>query len=192
MNELHFVRHAATDMAGTFCGHSDPPVNAVGQQQIVELLQRLRGDRYDAVYTSDLRRAHTTAAALAEDFSIPCIERSALREIDFGLWEGLTWGEIEARDPGYAKHWIDAHPKIAAPRGEAFPDFERRVGAETEWLLSQKEYPRVLVVSHAGVMRSILQRRCKCSEQEAWALTREYCCSFRYTGATEDTPAVCQ
>jgi alpha-ribazole phosphatase/probable phosphoglycerate mutase len=190
MTDLHFVRHAATGMAGTFCGHSDPPVSATGHQQIAELLERLGGDWYDAVYTSDLRRAQTTAAALAAFFSIPCVARPALREIYFGLWEGLTWNEIQTRDPAYGTRWMEAYPMIAAPCGEAFLDFERRVSAETDWLLNQKEHQRILVVSHAGVMRSILQSRCMRNEQEAWALTREYCCSFRYARATENATEV--
>jgi broad specificity phosphatase PhoE len=64
------------------------------------------------------------------------------------------------------------------------------VSAETDWLLNQKEYQRILVVSHAGVMRSILQSRCTRDEHEAWALTREYCCSFRYAQATENASEV--
>jgi alpha-ribazole phosphatase len=190
MNNLHFVRHAATEMAGTFCGHSDPLVSAAGHQQIAALTGRLGKDGYDAVYTSDLRRAQTTAAVLAAFFSIPCVARPALREIHFGLWEGLTWSEIETRDPAYAARWMGAYPNIAAPCGEAFSDFERRVSAETDWLLNQKEHRHILVVSHAGVLRSILQSRCMRNEQEAWALTREYCCSFRYARAVENASEV--
>lgn len=190
MNDLHFVRHATTEMADTFCGHSDPPVSAAGHQQIAKLVERLGEDRYDAIYTSDLRRAQTTAAALAGFFSIPCIVRTALREIYFGLWEGLTWSEIETHDLAYAAHWMEAYPKIAAPCGETFSDFERRVSEETDWLLNQKEHQRILVVSHAGVLRSILQSRCMRNEQDAWALTREYCCSFRYARATDSASEV--
>lgn len=192
MNDLLFVRHAETDMAGTFCGQSDPPVNAAGHAQTGVLLRSLRGQSFDAVYTSDLRRARITAAALADFFSIACITRCALREIHFGAWEGLAWREIESLDPAYARQWIEAYPNLSAPGGESFRSFEARVNAEIEYILCQRDHRRVLVVTHAGVMRSILRSRCRFGENEAWALTREYCCSFRYPDVGEDVAECAQ
>jgi broad specificity phosphatase PhoE len=40
MDSLLFIRHAETDLAGRFCGHSDPPVNKRGHRQIKELLRK--------------------------------------------------------------------------------------------------------------------------------------------------------
>ena len=88
MSELLFIRHAETDMAGTFCGHSDPELNARGRAQVGELIDRLRTEEIGVVYTSDLRRAHATGMAIAEAFAVDCHVRSALREINFGQWEG--------------------------------------------------------------------------------------------------------
>jgi alpha-ribazole phosphatase/probable phosphoglycerate mutase len=188
MNDLLFIRHAETDMRGTFCGQSDPPVNAAGYEQIARLLRSLRGQSFDAVYTSDLRRALTTAAALADFFNIPCIARPALREIHFGSWEGLTWREIELLDPVHPARWLREYPTLPAPGGESFSSFEDRVSAETDSILRQNDHRRVLVVTHAGVMRSILRTRCMLGENEAWALTKTYCCSFSYPCAIEHVP----
>ena len=127
MSELIFIRHADTDMAGTFCGHSDPELNARGWVRLREIVESLGGIQIDAVYSSDLRRAHSTARAIASAFGVECVVRPALREIYFGQWEGLTWEEIERRDPGYAKRWLDGYPDLSAPDGEMFGDFERRV-----------------------------------------------------------------
>lgn len=91
MNDILFIRHAETDMAGTFCGHSNPPINARGQHQIQTLINTLHGEEIECIFTSDLARAAYTARALADAFRVPCIERPNLREIDFGNWEGLTW-----------------------------------------------------------------------------------------------------
>ena len=56
MSGLLFIRHAETDMAGTFCGHSDPSVNARGKQQILNLVAHLKPTKtIDEVYCSDLR-----------------------------------------------------------------------------------------------------------------------------------------
>ncbi|RZU40157.1 histidine phosphatase family protein [Edaphobacter modestus] len=180
MNDLLFIRHAETHMAGTFCGQSDPPVNAAGHRQIQKLAERLRTEPILTVFTSDLQRSVTTARALAESFAIPCITRPALREIDFGKWEGLTWEEIEKLDLTFAMKWLEAFPHMTPPDGESFEIFEARVMAETSYLLSQSESSLIAVVTHAGVMRAILRTLCGLDEKTTWTLTRPHCCTFRY------------
>jgi broad specificity phosphatase PhoE len=180
MNNLLFIRHAETDMAGTFCGQSNPTVNAAGHRQIQKLTESLRIEPIAAIFTSDLQRSVTTARTLAESFAIPCITRPALREIDFGGWDGLTWEEIEKLDSTFAQQWLKAFPHLTPPDGESFETFEARVVAETSYLLSQSESSSIAVVTHAGVMRVVLRTLCGLDEKTAWALTKPYCCTFRY------------
>ncbi|WP_353069724.1 histidine phosphatase family protein [Tunturibacter empetritectus] len=183
MSEILFIRHAATDMAGTFCGHSDPDINARGQQQISELIDRLRKESIDIVYTSDLRRAAATASAIAEAFGVECEVRAALREISFGTWEGLSWKDIEQRDAVYAHRWMAEYPRFAAPDGEDFSDFERRVLKEVEFLSTKAIEQRIAVVTHAGVLRTVLCSLGNCSQQDAWRQTESYCAIVRHTVA---------
>ncbi|MGA2251151.1 histidine phosphatase family protein [Terracidiphilus sp.] len=180
MNDLIFIRHAETHMAGAFCGQSDPPVNAAGHRQIQMLTENLRSEPIAAVFTSDLQRSVTTARVLAEPFDLPCIIRPALREIDFGKWEGLTWEKIEKLDSIFAQQWLESFPHLTPPDGESTEIFEARVMAETSYLLSQAESRSIAVVTHAGVMRVVLRTLCGFDEKTAWALTKPYCCMFRY------------
>ena len=184
MSDLLFIRHAETDMAGTFCGHSDPPINATGHRQIHELVAAFSSQPIAEVYSSDRQRAITTARALADSLGVPCTQRDALREIDFGDWESLTWQQIETRDPSYAKRWIDAFPSLPAPNGERMDHFEARVLNEIAYLLRQSEShsdeKSIAVVTHAGVMRTILHRLCRLDGEEIWKRTKPYCCTFRY------------
>jgi broad specificity phosphatase PhoE len=181
MNALLFIRHAETDMAGTFCGHSNPPVNARGQRQIQALLKTMEGRPFNAIYSSDLERARTTADALAQASRCPCVIASELREINFGQWEGLTWREIEERDPAYAREWSEAYPNLPAPGGESIAVFQSRVIAEVEHLLDIPSRGRVAVVAHAGVMRVVMRTLCGVEEQESRERTKPYCCFFEYT-----------
>jgi alpha-ribazole phosphatase len=185
MSELIFIRHAETDMAGTFCGHSDPELNPRGHAQLDELINRLRTEEIGVVYASDLRRAHTTGRAIAEAFAVNCHVRSALREIDFGRWEGITWEEIERRDDVFARHWIAEYPRLPAPDGESLHDFERRVLDEVRVLSLRTEAAgcRAAVVTHAGVLRTVLRLLHGYSEVSAWEQTRSYCSIVRHTSA---------
>jgi alpha-ribazole phosphatase len=185
MSEILFIRHAETDMAGTFCGHSDPELNARGRVQLAELIDRLRMENFGAVYVSDLRRAHTTGRSIAEAFGVDCLVRPALREIDFGHWEGLTWQEIEKREENYARRWLAEYPNLPARGGESYHDFEQRVLDEVEFLLKEVEIGgrSIVAVAHAGVLRTVLCTFHGCSEEDAWEQTRSYCSIVRHTTA---------
>jgi alpha-ribazole phosphatase/probable phosphoglycerate mutase len=181
MRTLLFIRHAETDMAGTFCGHSDPPVNQRGCAQIEELLGTLADESVGAIYSSDLARARTTANAIGIAFRLSPIAMPALREIGFGEWEGLSWQQIEARDAVYARRWSEAYPHMPAPGGESFEAFRARVTGAVEHLLSLADGSKIAVVTHAGVMRVALRVFCGLDEKEAWEQTKSYCGFFRYT-----------
>ena len=185
MSDLLFIRHAETDMAGTFCGHSDPELNKRGLTQLNELINRLRNEEIGSVYTSDLRRARTTAKPIAEAFGVDCHLRPALREINFGKWEGITWEELERQDDAYARRWIANYPRLPTPDGEHYDDFERRVLDEMKILSLEAETAgcRVAVVTHGGVLRTILRALHGCSEESAWEQTRSYCSVLRHTSA---------
>ena len=185
MSDLLFIRHAETDMAGTFCGHLDPELNARGLLQIEELLRRIRMEDIGVVYTSDLLRARTTARAIAEAFVVECHLSSSLREISFGQWEGLTWKQIQKRDSTYSRRWVIEYPDLPAPDGEDFHDFEQRVLAEVSSLSMEAERKRcsIAVVTHAGVLRTVLTKVRGFSQELAWEQTRSYCSLVRLSNA---------
>jgi alpha-ribazole phosphatase/probable phosphoglycerate mutase len=179
MSRALFIRHAETAMAGRFCGQSDPALSERGESQLIPLLEQLSAEAIEFVYSSDLRRAVSTAEAIATSRNIPRVTRRGLREIDFGQWEGLSWAEIELLDAEYARKWMVAFPHLPAPEGESFDGFEARVLEEVNNLIAADSGP-IAVVTHAGVLRVVLRHLCGCSEQEAWRQTQSYCSIVRY------------
>jgi alpha-ribazole phosphatase/probable phosphoglycerate mutase len=179
MSRVLFIRHAETEMAGRFCGHSDPDLNAQGRAQLTGLARALSTETIAEVYSSDLRRAQSTAQTLAAGRNVPLTLRPALREIHFGEWEGLSWEEIEQLDPEYARRWVDGYPYVTAPAGETFQEFEARILDEVSHLL-HRDAGSIAVVTHAGVLRVVLRHLHGCSEQESWQRTQPYCCVVRY------------
>jgi alpha-ribazole phosphatase len=183
VSRIFFIRHAETDMAGRFCGHSDPPLSDRGYAQLPALIRRLRAWNIGAVYTSDLRRAQMTANAIASTFNVGFHANPALREINFGEWEGLTWDEIEHRDEAYASRWMEEYPNLPAPRGEIFRDFEDRTLNAVKSLAMTSVDHDIVVVTHAGVLRAVLRHLQGCSEKESWEQTRSYCCILQHVNA---------
>src|SRR5581483_2208896 len=99
MTTLLLSRHGETDWnrEGRWQGWADPPLNEVGREQARALAETLRTTAFDAVYSSDLRRAHETARIVAAPHGVAVVTGPGLREIDVGSWSGLTRAEIEAR-----------------------------------------------------------------------------------------------
>ena len=93
MTTILLARHGETDWnrAGRWQGWADPPLNETGRVQARELAEQLRTIPFDAVYSSDLRRAHETALIVGEPHGVPVVTEPGLREIDVGSWSGLTW-----------------------------------------------------------------------------------------------------
>jgi broad specificity phosphatase PhoE len=95
--------------------------------------------------------------------------------------------EIEQRQPEQAAAWLASYPHQCAPGGESFADFETRVLAELDCILATPQ-ERIAIVTHAGVMRTILTRRGGVDEETAWRLTKSYCSVVRYMPALETVP----
>lgn len=173
MKTILLVRHAETAMAGRFCGQSDPELSAVGLAQLPAIVQKV-GPRINRILSSDLRRTRQTANAIAQLIGVAVELRPALREIHFGLWEGLAWSEIEAQFPQQAQAWLEESPPRTAPEGERYEDFLERVDSEFLSLLAGTADEKLVVVTHRGVMLSALTRFFGFSEQDAF--DRTACC----------------
>jgi len=174
MTQFLLIRHAETDLAGTFCGHSDPHLNAQGWVQVERLITDLEGHSIERVYTSDLQRAQQTARAIANRFGAEYHIRAGLREIHFGRWEGLPWSEIVLRDLEEANRWMKEYPRGNFPEGEDMRCFDARVQQEIEFLIGESNAKPLAVVTHSGVIRAVLTQFTQVSPEEAWRRTKEH------------------
>jgi probable phosphoglycerate mutase len=154
------IRHGETDWNRDrrIQGQTDTPLSALGRRQALAIGQRLKRERFTAIYASDLQRAWDTAQAIGQatlaerpDAPQPVADRR-LREMDFGEWEGKTSAEIAASHPeahARSKH-RDADFRI--PGGESFRDlYERTVDAVTS-LVDAHPGGTLCVVAHGGIL----------------------------------------
>ena len=141
MTTILLARHGETDWNrdGRFQGHADPPLNESGRKQAEGLAETLQGERPDAVYASDLRRAYETAEIVGERLGLPVARETALREIDVGTWQGLTQAQIDGRE------WD----------GETYEQHRERVLGGLRQIGERHPRGRVVVVAHGGCLRRI-------------------------------------
>jgi broad specificity phosphatase PhoE len=173
MNACILIRHGTTDMAGQFCGHSDPPLNDAGRIQ-VERAASVVPSVPEVIYCSDLLRARQSAAILAAHLGVPLQVRPGLREIGFGRWEGISWQEIEQRFPLESQAWMEHFPAGVIPDGERYDVFRKRVRQEIEFLSAQAESQALIAVTHGGFIRTGLHEVYGISADRAHQLSAEY------------------
>ncbi len=137
-------------------GQSDVPLNATGRRQAAALARRLADEAIDAIYASDLQRAWQTAEAVAAHYDLPVQADPRLRELHFGVWEGLTYPEIEAQDPEALAAWHEDPTHVAPPEGESLVELAQRVDALRADLEAAHPEETVLLVSHNGVLRVLI------------------------------------
>jgi broad specificity phosphatase PhoE len=125
-------------------------------EQAERLAGVIEGYGPEAVYCSPLIRARETLGLVNGHCSLPGpVEDDRLREIDFGRWEGLSFGEIALRDTELVNRWAVWSPDFAFPEGEAVRDFLGRT-REIADSLAELDEEKILVIAHGGVVRAML------------------------------------
>lgn len=155
MTIILLARHGQSDWNATrrWQGHADRPLTDKGREQARALAARLAHIELDAVYSSDLQRAADTAAEAADAQGIDVVERPELREVDVGLWSGLTREQAEQRFPQGFARWREGYP--GWEDGESYETMAARVLDGVLAIARAHEGGRVLVVSHGGPIRAI-------------------------------------
>jgi len=183
---LYLIRHtepSAPDDRPRFLGQADPPLSASGVEHARRLAECLRDVSFHAVYCSDLKRSMTMADLIAGSSGVPIRPDRRLREIDTGLWEGLTFEEVRERFPlEYQERERDL-VSYRFPGGESFRDLRARiVPAFLEILDESLERDvregggTVLVSGHRGVNRVVLCEALGLPLKRLFSIEQKYGC----------------
>ena len=137
-------------------GWQDIPLNEFGRNQAGLLASRLREDArgtpFDAIYSSDLQRAHATATPVSEQLDLRVRVEPGIRERGFGVLEGLDLERIDALAPEAAAAWRSRDPLRALDGGETLGQFQSRVISTVDDVASRHDGERILMFTHGGVL----------------------------------------
>lgn len=150
------IRHAVARGNGRFHGHTDVPLAPAAREQLRMLVRKTSRYPVQAVYSSDLQRAHATATAVARRFGAEVVVRPGLREMHFGSWEGLSWRQVARRFPRLSRAWLRRFPHHPIRGAERFDAFKERVERELDALVAANMGACAAVVTHGDVARLIL------------------------------------
>ena len=156
---LFLFRHGETDWnrEGRLQGHTDTPLSATGLAQAEALAETLRRHRLDAVVSSDLMRAWTTARIVAETLGLPLLADPGLRETSVGAAEGLLWTDAKARfGESLTQRWY-SDGDVAFPGGETGIATITRGLAALRRIAAEHPYRRIGVSTHGAMLRQLMK-----------------------------------
>lgn len=168
---ITLVRHAEIDHDYLSCynGHIDISLSYRGLKQAVRLSEHFQGISFDAVYASDLQQARETVAAL--DLSVEPQFTKQLREKSWGRHEGKTFDQVMMMEK---KAYESFDQWINLLDGEPMERLFERVRHFFKTYLIAQGYDHVLVVTHAGVIRSLMTEMRGISVEEGFTLQFGY------------------
>ncbi len=153
MTRIVLCRHGETERnaAGSFLSREDPPLSAHGRAQCERLAVALRAYPLDACVVSPMRRCLETRAIAVP--AIPFEIDEALREVDFGQWEGATMDWLERNETEAVARRRRDPVTFRPPGGESFADVAPRIREAAERIAGRN----VVVIGHRGTL-GVLER----------------------------------
>ncbi len=167
---ITLVRHSEVieEYKGKYNGHIDISLSENGKLQSKELALKLNHIKFDKIYCSDLKRAKETLNAF--NFNIKPIFTDKLREKSWGIHEGMSFEEIEKG----GIHYIDFEQWLSALDGEDILIYKERVRTYFYETIFKQKCENILVVTHAGVIKTLHAILNNLSLEEAFSMELDY------------------
>ncbi|RKG92520.1 histidine phosphatase family protein [Corallococcus terminator] len=157
--EFILLRHGETEWnaLGRLQGHLNSSLSREGLRQADALAARLASLPFQALYCSDLDRAVQTASRIATKTGHDVRQDPRLRERGLGILEGLTRTEAQQRHPEVFSEYAAGGPDFSIPQGESTSQRLRLALQCLEELGARHPEARVVVVTHGGLLSSLLR-----------------------------------
>ncbi len=152
------IRHGETDFnrEHRLQGVMAVPLNDNGIAQAASVAKYLSRLSIDRLYSSPILRAYETAEIISRAILLPCSFDKRLREIEFGIFEGLTFPLVEKRFPVEHKKWTSGYLDYGVPKGESRRDVQQRMRAAWNDITENEDSQTVALVTHGSAISIFL------------------------------------
>lgn len=157
---LYLTRHGETiwNIEKRLQGWNNSPLTEAGISQAKNLSNKIKNLNIDVIYTSPSERAYKTAEILKGNKNLKIKVHEGLKEMGFGLWEGMKWNDIEdSKEYGQQLYNLYNNPKEYKPfEGEDLGNFEKRVKETIENIIKDNKGKSILIVTHGITLKLIV------------------------------------
>ena len=176
MVEIILIRHGLTlwNRDARIQGISDVELAPEGLRQAELLAKNFPFDKVDAIYSSDLSRAKNTAQFVADKFNLTVQTTAGLREVDFGIWEGKYFSELEKFEADTLKIFHTQPDELRLDGAETFQQAQSRAMDTLQKIIARHEggTSRVVCVAHGSINRLILAAILGIPIKNIWRLSQ--------------------
>ena len=157
-NTIYIVRHGQTEwnLLGKTHGHGNSDLTPKGIEQAELLADSMTKYPIDYIYSSDLGRAYQTAEIIGNKLNIEVEKTEALREMNFGTWEGRIIKDIIEEDPELYKMWRNEPHLAKIPQGETLSQIKERTDAFIKEINEKYDGKHIVLVTHSLCARIML------------------------------------
>lgn len=154
MTRFCLIRHGETqwNADGRVQGQLDIPLSEVGVGQARAVARALGGEKFDALYCSDLVRVRQTAQPLAEKLGLEVRLDPRLRERHYGVFQGMTYADAKEKIPEGYRRFREKDPDYDFESGESLSQFSERALACLSSLARENEGKSIVIFTHGGIV----------------------------------------
>ena len=175
---IYLVRHGQVEgyQQKRYNGQINVRLTELGKKQSERICACLTDIALDAIYSSDLDRSRYCARLIADDHGLVVVAEEALREINFGDWEGRTWVELQEAYPDDWQKRLQDLTNYQVPGGESLQDAADRIRPVIRRILQKHPNGDVALLAHGGVNRIILLDAIGAALEQAFSIEQDYGC----------------
>lgn len=155
---IYLIRHAEAEgnLYRRVHGHTDSNITELGLRQIEALRERFADVQIDALYSSDLVRARSTARAIGVPRGMETVTTPRLREVNMGHWEDSTWAALERSDAEQLALYSRDPARWDIGTNESYESKVRRITDVVTELAEAHPNETICIVSHGCMIRTLL------------------------------------
>ncbi len=152
---IYLIRHGESEgnKRRAFLGHTDLDLTETGHIQAQNTAEFLKDVCADVIYSSDLKRAYSTALHTAEMKNLDIIKSKNLREIYAGDWENGLFCDLEKNFNESYSVWLTNIGKAKCDGGESVAELQLRIVDEISRIAAENDGKTVLIFTHATPIR---------------------------------------
>ena len=180
--KLFLIRHGESEanVYHKFSGFQDVKLTERGIWQAGRLAKRLKAVNIDKIYCSTLKRARHTAEIVFENKKNFITPDPGLKEMNFGIWEGLTFEQVKSRY-GYTNDFfswpVNVNIESSIPKGESIVELKERVMDTFSKILRKHQASEkdetIAFVCHGGTNRIILTDALNMKLNKMWYMSQD-------------------
>jgi len=162
MTTLYLVQTGQTvwEEQARFDPAAGAPLTDAGRQAVCDRAAELPAGELGVVYASGGEAEWQTAALLVQHLGGKQRRVQDLREVDYGLWQGLTRQEVKRRNPKIYRKWTEVPGAVRPPDGETLGEAQARVRKALRGVLKRHRDGAAVVVLRPvvlGLARCLLE-----------------------------------